>query len=101
MPKFSIVQSKKRNFGGVEKASSSVLKLVRIIQRIGKKIRKPTSQAAAVTSDVRRTERARAMVQASRFRPIMRTRKKATMLARMTATDRKSTRLNSSHGYIS
>ena len=86
MPKFSSVQWKNRNFGGVEKASSSVLKLVRTIHRIGKKMRKPTIQPAAVVAVRRWSEAARAMAQASRFRPIMRTRKKATILARMTAT---------------
>src|SRR5262245_56142856 len=44
------------------KASSSVLKLASTIQRIGKKIRKPTSQAAAVEIATRRLVAMRAMV---------------------------------------
>ena len=67
-------------------ASSSVLKLVIAIHRIGKKMMKPTSQQATVVTVLRWTECARAISQASRLRPIIRTRKKATMLARTTAT---------------
>ena len=81
------VQWKNRNFGGIAKASSSVLKLVSTIQRIGKKIRKPTTQAAIGDDDLARgRDAAWPCAQASRFLPTMRTRKKATMLARTTAT---------------
>src|SRR5882724_11342252 len=62
MPKFSSVQSKNKNFGGVEKASSSVLKLVSTIHRIGKKMRNPIAQAATVVKVRRWTDTARAMV---------------------------------------
>src|SRR6185295_11241043 len=57
-----MVQWKNRNDGGMAKASSSVLKLASTIQRIGKKIRKPASQAPAVAMIVRRVVTARAMV---------------------------------------
>ena len=67
-------------------ASSSVLKLASTIHRIGKKITKPTAQAATVVAHFRVGETFLAMSQASRLRPTMRTRKKATMLAITTAT---------------
>ena len=67
-------------------ASSSLLKLVMNVHRIGKKIRKrddpgedrhPDALAGGLLAS--------AIVQPSRFLPMMRTRKIATMLARMTA----------------
>ena len=69
-------------------AVASVLKLVRIVQRIGKKINKPTAQEAAVLIALRFVVTARAMglsPHASRFLPTMRIRKMATILARMIA----------------
>jgi hypothetical protein len=39
--------------GGIENASSSLLKLVRTIHRIGRKIRNPNSHAAAVDTTTR------------------------------------------------
>ena len=55
------VQSKNRNDGGTAKASSSVLKLASIIQRIGKKIRSPTIQARDVAPVLCVVETLRAM----------------------------------------
>ena len=66
-------------------ASPSVLKLVSTVQRMGKKMTRPTAQARTVTTSLRRMERC-VPCHASRFLPIIRIRKKATMLARMTAT---------------
>ena len=66
-------------------ASSSLLKLVRNVQRIGKKIRKATTQARIVTPMRWPADFLMAIVQPSRFLPMMRIRKIATMLARMTA----------------
>lgn len=68
------------------KASSSVLKLASTIQRIGKKIRKPKNHAPIVEITTRCVVAIRAMIQASKLRPTMRTRKKATTLAITTAT---------------
>src|SRR5688572_21726508 len=56
-----MVQSKNRKLGGMAKASSSVLKLVSTIHRIGKKMMKPTVQAAAVLTILRWVETWRAM----------------------------------------
>ena len=70
----------------MENASSSVLKLVRTIHRIGRKIRNPNSHAAAVDTHTRLAVTLRAIAYASRFRPTIRTRKKATILAITTAT---------------
>ncbi len=67
-------------------ASSSVLKLVSTIHRIGRKIKNPDSQAAAVDTQTRLAVTLRAIAYASRFRPMIRTRKKATILAITTAT---------------
>jgi len=69
------------------KASSSVLKLVSTIHRIGRKIRNPNSHAAAVDTIKRLDVTLRAIAYASRFRPMIRTRKKATILAITTATN--------------
>ena len=66
-------------------ASSSLLKLVRNVHRIGKKIRKATTQARIVTLTRWPVDCFNAIVQPSRFLPMMRMRKIATMLARMTA----------------
>ena len=69
-------------------AVASVLKLVRIVQRIGKKINNPIAQAMAVLMAFFCVVTARAMIlspHASRFLPTMRIRKIATMLARMIA----------------
>src|SRR5258708_39013861 len=67
-------------------ASSSVLKLVSTIHRIGRKIKKPDSQAAAVETQTRLAVTLRAIAYASRFRPMIRTTEKATILAITTAT---------------
>ena len=66
-------------------ASPSVLKLVSTVQRIGKKTISPTAQARTVTINLRRVVICAGHVQASRFLPIIRIRKKATMFARITA----------------
>ena len=73
--------------GGVAKASISVLKLVRTIQPIGKNRISPTAQPRMVTPTVCRMLRfAMAQPPFFRVRAKARTRKKATMLARITAT---------------
>ncbi len=80
---------KNRKLGGSAIAWASVLKLVRIVQRIGKKMRIAMIQAMAVLRTLTLFETARAIVfppQASRFLPIIRIRKIATILARMMAT---------------
>jgi hypothetical protein len=66
-------------------ASASDLKLVRNVRRIGKKIAMATVQASAVVNVLRAVEALRNMAQASRFLPIIRIRKIATMSARMMA----------------
>src|SRR6478735_7537648 len=81
-----MVQWNNRNFGGIENASSSVLKLVRTIHRIGRKIRNPNSHAAVVETQTRLVVTFLAIAYASKFRPTIRTRKKATILAITTAT---------------
>ena len=68
-------------------ASSSVLKLVRNIHRIGRKIKNPKNHAATVDTHTRLEVTLRAIAYASRFRPMIRTRKKATILAITTATN--------------
>ena len=70
----------------MENASSSVLKLVSTIHRMGRKIRNPNSHAAAVDTQTRLAVTLRAIAYVSRFRPTIRTRKKATILAITTAT---------------
>ena len=90
MEKFSSVHSNRTKLGGEAIASASVLKLVRIVQRIGKKMASPMIQATAVVVALRAGVTLRAMSlppspQASRFLPIIRIRKIATMLARMMA----------------
>ena len=67
-------------------ASISLLKLVRNVQRIGKKIRKATTQARIETPMRWRVVFFMAIDQPSRFLPMMRMRKNATILARTTAT---------------
>ena len=55
--------------------------------RIGRKIRKPKNHAATVEITRRFEGTLRAIAYASKFRPMIRTRKKATMLAITTATN--------------
>src|SRR5690606_4676604 len=55
-----------RKTGGSEIACASVLKLVRMVQRIGKKISRPTAQAAAVLMTLRCCVTERAMTSSSR-----------------------------------
>src|SRR5512142_3354014 len=81
-----MVQWKNRKDGGMAKASSSVLKLANTIHRIGKKIRKPKNHAPIVEITTRCVVAIRAILQVSRLRPTLRTRKKATTLAITTAT---------------
>ena len=75
----------KNSLGGVAIASTSVLKLVRIIQKIGKKITAAADQPAIVRMIRWRVLRCMAITQSAMFFAIERTRKIATMLARITA----------------
>ena len=76
----------KNSDGGVGTASTSVLKLVRTIQKIGKKISPAASQPTTVRIELL-ADLADAWPgpQSAMFLAMERTRKTATMLARMTA----------------